>query len=473
MLAQLHADALAALKAAAGPRGWSDDAEMIAPRLVDWRGRRQGGASLLLMPDSVAALGEIVRIAGFYRIGLVPQGGQTGLVLGGLPEAGANAVLVSLHRMNRIRSVDPYDDSLVAEAGVTLAEVHAAAEGVDRLFPLSLGAKGSAQIGGLISTNAGGVQVLRYGTMRALVLGLEAVLPDGTRLDQLSALRKDNSGYDIKQLLIGAEGTLGFVTAAALKLVPRPRTVATAFIGLSGPGAALKLLARLRTATGDQISSFELMPRVGLELVLAHIPDTRDPLERPHDWQILVEASSARADDALTDALESTLAAAIDAGEAADAVVARSDAQAEALWKLRETLPEAERIDGPAVKHDVAVPVGRMPTFIERATAVVEARWPGTRVLAFGHLGDGNVHFNVRAPEDADRAAFLALAPAISACVHDMVTAHGGSISAEHGIGALKRDELARLGDPGKLLAMRAVKAALDPLGIMNPGKLL
>ena len=339
--------------------------------------------------------------------------------------------------------------------------------------PLSLGAKGSATVGGLISTNAGGVQVLRYGTMRALTLGIEAVLPDGSVLDQLSALRKDNTGYDIKQLLIGAEGTLGFVTAAALKLAPRPRRVATALAGMASPAAALALLARLREAVGDQIDSFELMPRAGLDLVLAHIADTRDPLAGPHPWYVLVELTSPRADDLLEAALEAALAASIEAGETIDATIAATEAQRAALWKIRETLPEAERVDGASVKHDVSVPVAAMPAFIGEATPAVEQGWPGARVLAFGHLGDGNVHFNARPPAGGSYEAFRANGPAITRLVNDITVAHGGSISAEHGIGTLKRDELVRLGDPTKLAAMRAIKLALDPLGIMNPGKLL
>lgn len=462
-----------ALKAAVGPGGWTDDPARLEPHLVDWRGRKRGRTELMLSPANAGELAAVVRAAAAHRVGLVPQGGNTSLCGASVPEPEGGTVLVSLARMRRIRSVDAADHSLVAEAGVTLSEVHDAAEAAGCMFPLSLGAKGSATVGGLISTNAGGVQVLRYGTMRALTLGLEAVLPDGSTLDQLSALRKDNSGYDIKQLLIGAEGTLGFVTVAALKLVPRPQSVATAFVGLASPAAALALLARVRAATGDAIDSFELMPRDGLDLVFAHIPDTRDPLAAAHLWYVLVEATSARADDPLGTLLEAALAAAIEAGEADDAVVAASEAQRAALWKLRETLPEAERVDGASVKHDVSVPVARMPAFIAEATPAVETGWPGARVLAFGHLGDGNVHFNARPLEGVSYDGFAAQGPAITRCVNDITVAHGGSISAEHGIGTLKRAELVRLGDPGKLAAMRAVKAALDPLGIMNPGKLL
>lgn len=466
-------DALGAMKAAVGPAGWTDDPARLAPHLVDWRGRKRGTAELMISPATTDELAAVVRAAASGRVGLVPQGGNTSLCGASVPEPGGGAVLVSLARLRRIRSVDAQDHSLVAEAGVTLAEVHAAAEGADRMFPLSLGAKGSATVGGLVSTNAGGVQVLRYGTMRALTLGIEAVLPDGSVLDQLSALRKDNTGYDIKQLLIGGEGTLGFVTAAALKLVPRPLSLATAFVGLASAAQALALLARLRAATGDAIDSFELMPRDGLDLVFEHIPDTRDPLAGRHAWYVLVEATSARAGDPLGETLEAAIGAAIEAGEAADAVIAASEAQRAALWKLRETLPEAERVDGASVKHDVSVPVARMPAFIAEATPAIERGWPGTRVLAFGHLGDGNVHFNARPPQGVSYEAFREHGPAITRLVNDITVAHGGSISAEHGIGTLKREELARLGNPAKLAAMRAVKAALDPLGIMNPGKLL
>lgn len=466
-------DAREAMKAAAGPNGWTGDADRIAPHLVDWRGHKHGRASLMLMPRTTAELSAIVRAAAQGRVPLVPQGGNTSLCGASVPEADGDAVLVSMARMNAIRSVDPDDNSLVAEAGVILQTVQERAAAIGRMFPLSLAAKGSATVGGLISTNAGGVQVLRYGTMRGLTLGIEAVLPDGSVLDQLSALRKDNSGYDIKQLLIGAEGTLGFVTAAALRLVPAPASVATAFAGLASPQAALALLGRLRAASGDRIDSFELMPRDGLDLVFRHIPGTRDPLAEPHAWYVLAEATSAAAGDPLDDALAEALGAAIEAGEVADAAVAASGAQRDAFWAIRENLPEAERVDGGSVKHDVSVPVARMPAFMAAGTAAVETGWPGARVLAFGHLGDGNVHFNARPPAGQDYDAFAkANGVAIARRVNDLVAGHGGSISAEHGIGTLKRGELARLGDPGKLAAMRAVKAALDPLGIMNPGKL-
>jgi FAD/FMN-containing dehydrogenase len=463
--------ALAALKSAAGDGNWRDDAETLAPHLVDWRGKYHGATPLLLLPRDTAAVAAIVNAARAHGVALVPQGGNTGLVGGGIPAPDGRAVLLSLGRLNRIRAVDAPGLTLTAEAGVILEHVHEAARGVSCEFPLSLGAKGSATIGGLVSTNAGGVQVLRHGTMRALVAGLEAVLPDGQILHQLTGLAKDNTGYDIKQLLIGAEGTLGIVTAAALRLVPAPAHRALAWAGVPGPQAALALLTRLRAASGNQVESFELMPDSGLQLVLSLLPGHRQPLAGSHPWHVLVElAGPASLDSVLAEALAEAAAA----GEIADATLATSTAQARALWRIREELPEAERRDGPAAHHDISVAVAAMPGFAIAAAATIEAEFPGARVLAFGHLGDGNLHFNVRAPAGPEAAAWLARhGDAISARVYDLVTAAAGSISAEHGIGVMKRGHLARLGDPAKLAAMRAIKAALDPLGLMNPGKLV
>ncbi|WP_156256793.1 FAD-binding oxidoreductase [Sandarakinorhabdus oryzae] len=455
------AAALAALKAAAGV-DWSEDPDLIAPRLVDWRGRYQGATPLLLLPRNVATLQAIVQVAAAHNVGLVPQGGNTGLVGGGIPPGDGSAVLVSLARMNRIRRLDAAGQLLVAEAGVILSDVHAAAAEEGLAFPLSLGAKGSATVGGLASTNAGGVQVLRHGTMRALVAGLEAVLPDCRVLNQLHGLAKDNTGLDIKQLLIGAEGTLGFITAVALKLVPAPRHRAVGWAGVDRPQRALALLARLRQLSGGQVESFELIPTDGVDLVARQL-GLASPLAGRHAWQCLVELAGPQPlDDVLAEGL----------AEADDAVIAQSDTQAAALWRRREELPLAERQDGPAVHHDIAVPVSDMPDFAEAATLAVEAEFPGARVLAFGHLGDGNLHFNVRAPADGATAWIAAHRDAITARVHGLVAAAGGSISAEHGIGVMKRADLARYGDPVRLAAMRAIKQALDPLGIMNPGKL-
>ena len=454
-------EALAALKAAAGT-DWTTDPDLIGSRLVDWRGRYHGATPLLLMPRDVATVQAIVRAASAHRVALVPQGGNSGLVGGGIPPADGSAVLVSLSKMNRICSVDVAGQLLVAQAGVILADVHAAAAEHGLRFPLSLGAKGSATMGGLAATNAGGVQVLRHGTMRALVAGLEAVLPDGSVLHQLQGLAKDNTGLDIKQLLIGAEGTLGFITAIAVKLVPAPAYRVVGWAGVDRPQRALALLIRLRQLSGNQVESFELMPADGVDLVASQL-GLAPPLAGRHAWQCLVELAGPQPlDDVLAQGL----------GDADDAVIAQSDAQAAALWRRREELPLAERQDGPAVHHDIAVPVSAMPDFAEQAAAVVETQFPGARVLAFGHLGDGNLHFNVRAPVGEGAAWVAAHRDAITRQVHDMVAAAGGSISAEHGVGVMKRDDLARLGDPARLAAMRAVKQAIDPLGIMNPGKL-
>ena len=453
---------------AVGDGAWSDDPAILAPCLVDWRGRVRGAARMIVWPQSTTQVAAIVTAAARGSVALVPQGGNTGMVGGAIPRMNGSSVIVSLTRMNRIDAPDAAGLTIVVEAGAILENVHSAALSAGLVFPLSLAAKGSATIGGLVATNAGGVQVVRHGTMRALVAGIEAVLPDGSVLHQLDPLVKDNSGYDIKQLLIGAEGTLGIVTRVALRLVAAPRDTAVAWAGVADPGAALALLARLRDSLGDAVESFELIPRAGVELLVAH--GLRAPLAGVHDWQVLIELTSVRAGAGLAEALAEQLA---DAG-VADAVVAQSAAQAAALWRLRETLPEAERRDGVAVKHDIAVPVAAMPHFIAGATHAIERGWPGSRVLAFGHLGDGNVHFNVRAPWGSDSIAWAdANGAAITARVNDLVTAARGSIAAEHGIGSVKAGELARVGDPAKLAAMRAIKAALDPLGIMNPGKII
>jgi FAD/FMN-containing dehydrogenase len=377
-----------------------------------------------------------------------------------------------MRRMNRIRSISPASNSAVCEAGVILSSLHEAAGAVGRRFPLSLGAKGSATVGGLISTNAGGTQVLRFGTMRSLVQGIEAVLPDGSLFSRLAPLKKDNRGYDLRQLLIGAEGTLGIVTAASLKLVEAIGSRSVAWIGLASPEKALELLRLLESTLGDAIESFELVPKAAHDLVLAHIPGTRAPLAADHAWHVLVEATAPMVAPSPEKALGRALMAAIGTGVAEDAAIASSEAQAEAFWKIRDSISEAERKDGPAAKHDISVEVAAMPGFMVDSAAAVETRFPGTRVIAFGHLGDGNVHFNVRAPSGS--SGWLAEeAPAVTAFVHDLVVEAGGSISAEHGIGQMRLSELARVGDPVHIAAMQAIKRALDPKGIMNPGKLV
>ncbi|WP_448586833.1 FAD-binding oxidoreductase [Thermaurantiacus sp.] len=466
---------LAAIVAALPPGATSDRPEDLAPHLTDWRGETTGHADLLARPGSTAEVVALVRAAAAHRIALVPQGGNTGLAGGSVPAPRPDrpTVLVSLLRMNRVRALDPAGLSITVEAGAILADVHAACEALGTAFPLSLGAKGSATIGGLVSTNAGGTQVLRHGTMRGLVLGLEAVLPDGTLLDQLRPLRKDSTGYDMKQLLIGAEGTLGIVTAASLRLVPAPKARAVGWAGTGSLAAALQLLARLRRAVGERIESFELVPGDGLALTLAEIPGTMAPLQGAHAWHCLVELADADAGADLEAALLACFEAALEAEEIGDATVARSAAQAAALWRLREELPEAERRDGPSLKNDVAVAVADVPAFDAAARAAIAAEFPGARPLVFGHLGDGNLHWNLRPPADTDRKAWLqSHGEAARRRLHDIVARFAGTISAEHGIGTLKAAEFARLGDPGKIRAMRAIKAALDPEGIMNPGKL-
>ena len=457
-----------------GERHVASDAETLAPWLTDWRGRVTGDAAAMVSPATVEEVQAIVRLAGETGTPIVPQGGNTGMVAGGVPQPGEGAILLSLRRMDAIRGIDADDASMVAEAGAILSHIHEAADGEGMRFPLSLGAKDSATVGGLVSTNAGGVQVLRFGNMRSLVLGLEAVLPDGSRFDGLSSLRKDNRGYDLKQLLIGAEGTLGIVTAASLKLYPAAPHRVVGWAGLASAQDALKLLRRLEKLLGSAVETFELIPAGSLTLVLDHLPDARAPIATATPWNALIEARTATDRPRLYERFEQALAEAYDEGLIADATIAASEAQAEQFWRIRETIPEAERREGGGAKHDVSVPVSAMPSFIEEASAAVEEAFAHARVNAFGHLGDGNVHFNVRSPEGADPADWLAQnGEAVTRLVHDLVTRAGGSLSAEHGIGLLKRDEFLRLADPARLAALRAIKAAIDPKGIMNPGKLL
>jgi FAD/FMN-containing dehydrogenase len=465
---------LAMLERRLGPKGFTRDRADMAPWLSDWRGRVHGAAAALLSPASVEEVQVIVQAAAAARVAIVPQGGNSSMVAGATPSADGGALLVSLRRMNAIRGLSPADNVAVAEAGVILSDLHDAAAGIGRRFPLSLGAKGSARIGGLISTNAGGTQVLRFGTMRSLVVGIEAVLPSGERFDGLSALRKDNRGYDLRQLLIGAEGTLGIVTAASLRLVPAVGARAVAWVGMASPHQALTLLRRLEAATGEAIESFEAMPANVLAMVLRHIPGTRAPLAGTHEWNILVEATAPAGAPDPVEQLTGLLAQAAEEGLIEDAAIAASEAQAEAFWKIREMIAEAERADGPAAKHDISVPVSVVPDFLIDARAAVESRFVGSRVVGFGHLGDGNIHFNVLPPPDVDGKAWVeGEGRAVNAFVHDFVGARGGSLSAEHGIGQLKLAEFARTAGPVRLHVLRAIKDALDPLGIMNPGKLV
>ncbi|HYN47041.1 MAG TPA: FAD-binding oxidoreductase [Allosphingosinicella sp.] len=456
-----------------GPKGFTREAAEMAPWLDDWRGRYHGAAAAMLSPASREETAEIVRLCADAGVALVPQGGNTSMVGGATPDASGEALIVSTRRMNAIRSLDPAAGLAICEAGVILADLHERALAVGRRFPLTLGAKGSATIGGLVSTNAGGTQVLRFGPMRALVLGIEAVLPDGALFEGLAALKKDNRGYDLRQLLIGAEGTLGIVTAATLKLVPAVGERVVAWAGLATPEAAMKLLRHLEATLSEAIESFELVPKSALDLVLAHIPGARPPLAEAAPWNVLVEAVAPMAAPGPERKLYEGLRSALEIGIVTDAAIAASEGQAEAFWRLRDSISEAEKKDGPAAKHDISVAPDIMAGFMTGAAAAVEARFAGTRVNAFGHLGDGNVHFNVRAPESAGPGWTESAGEEVSAFVHDLVTAAGGSISAEHGIGQMKRAEFARLGDPARLGALRAIKRALDPKGVMNPGKLV
>ncbi len=458
------------LKTSLGPRGFSEDPGEIAPHLAEWRGRYHGTTPLLLKPDSAAEVSSVLSICNETRTAIVPQGGNTGLVGAQIPLGGE--VLLSLARMNRIRRIDAEDMSMIAEAGVILARLQEACEEAGTYFPLSLASEGSATIGGNISTNAGGINVLRYGSARQLVLGLEVVLADGRVLDLLRTLRKDNTGYDLKQLFIGAEGTLGVITAAALKLFPRPRMRETAFVAVRDPAAAIRLLRRLEETTGGLVSAFELMPRAGIDLVLAHVPDMRDPLPDSSPWYVLAEATSGAAMP-LRRIVEDTLAVAVKDGLAGDATLAANETQRAALWKLRESFSEAQKLEGASIKHDVAVPVERIPDFLARGCALVEAMIPGIRPVPFGHLGDGNIHFNFSLPKGADGAEFLARRDAVSHAVHDLANAFGGSISAEQGIGIMKRDVIARYKSAAALDVKRALKPTLDPNNILNPGKVV
>lgn len=461
-------DALDALTSALPPASWSRDPDEIAPHARDWRGRFIGSAPLLLKPASTAEVVRILDICNARRIAVLPQGGNTGLVGGSTPQG---EVVISMKRMNAVRAVDPANDSLTCEAGAILETVQGAAREAGRLFPLSLGAQGSAMIGGLISTNAGGVHVLRYGMMRDLVLGLEAVLPGGQVLSDLAGLRKDNTGYDLKQLFIGAEGTLGVVTAATLKLFARPASTCVAIAAVNDPAGAVELLSLVKDATGGAVCAFELMPRIGLDLVVAHVPGARHPLTGEPDWCVLIEVTSGEQDRAAI-LMEHALETAFERGLVSDAVIAQSEAQAAEFWRLRESIPEGEKAHGKAAKHDVSVPVSRMAAFMEEAKALAEAALEDVLVIAFGHVGDGNVHFNIarRSPGGGDE--FLARAAPVTAQLYDLVDRHHGSISAEHGIGTIKQAEFLQR-KPAEASVMRAIKGVLDPHAIMNPRVLL
>lgn len=471
-MTEAQSQMIAAAREALGAKGVITDPGDLAPWLTDWRGRVHGAAAAMLSPASTEEVAAVVRLAAEHRVPLVPQGGNTGMAAGATPPADGSALLLSLRRMNRIRAISAEDRLAVAEAGVILAELHDRANAIGMRFPLTLGARGSCTIGGLTSTNAGGTQVLKFGTMRSLVAGVEAVLPDGSVHNGLSGLKKDNRGYSLDQLLIGAEGTLGVITAVALRLVPAVAARTVAWAGVASPDDALKLLRFLEHRT-SAVEGFELVPQDSLELVLRHVPGTRSPLAGEHPWHVLIEATSADPDANIAGEIEALLGEALGQGLIADATIAANDTQAEALWKLRDSISEAERAEGQTLAHDISVAVPAMPRFIVEAKRDVEAAFPGVIASAFGHLGDGNVHFHVRAASHAAPGWYDEEGTAITRMVDDLVTAAGGSISAEHGIGQLKVAELARLAPPGRIHALKAIKHALDPLGIMNPGKLI
>lgn len=459
---------LDALKAALGPGGWTDDPSDIAPWLTEWRARWTGHTPLMLTPRSTDEVARAVAVCAEHGVVITPQGGDTGLVGGQIPYG---EVLLSTRRLRAVRDVTPLDDAMTVEAGVTLLEAQQAAAAAGRVFPLSLAAEGTATIGGVISTNAGGVAVLRYGMMRDLVLGIEAVMPDGRVLNGLKRLRKDNTGYDLKQLLIGAEGTLGVVTAATLKLFPIQRSRATAMVGLADARDAIELLARAKAETGGGVEAFELMRRLGMEFVLRHIPDTREPLETAPPWYVLIETASGEPGGAET-ALERLLASAFEDGLITDAAVAQNDAQRAAMWKLREEQSAAQKPEGGGWKHDVSVPISRIADFLDETETALKRFHPGCRISAFGHVGDGNLHYDVLRPPGEDSVAFLARWEDGSRLVHDIVARYDGSISAEHGLGRLKTEEARRYKSDVEIEMMRAVRGALDPKRIMNPGVL-
>lgn len=450
----------------------AEDADM-APYLTDWRGRYAGRARCVARPATTTELAEVVRLCVAAAAPIVPQGGNTGLCGGATPDPSGDAVVVSTTRMNRVRGIDADNFTATVEAGCTLAQVQEAAARADRLFPLSLASEGSCSIGGNLSTNAGGVHVLRYGNTRDLTLGLEVVLPDGRIWDGLRGLRKDNTGYDLKHLFIGAEGTLGIVTAAVLKLFPMPRSRAVAWVAIAAPEDAVALLSMVRGSCGDRLCAFELVGKNALDLVLAHIPGARMPLAEAAPWNVLVELADPHPDAPLQEQLASVLQQAMDRRCVTDAVLARDIAQEQALWKLRESVSEAQKIEGFSIKHDIAVPLSCIPAFLHRADARLRDDYPGVRIVAFGHVGDGNLHYNLSFAGSDENQRLLDATPVINRIVHDLVDALGGSFSAEHGIGQLKRAELLRYKSEVEIALMRAVKQALDPRQLMNPGRVL
>ncbi|UGY10929.1 FAD-binding oxidoreductase [Phyllobacterium pellucidum] len=469
----LTPDLLARFSAIVGEGNALRNAHDIEPYLIEPREKFGGRTALVLRPSTVEEVAAILKLATETGTAIVPQGGNTGLVGGQMPDASGQQVILSLSRLNRIRSIDPAGNLAIVEAGVILQTLQETAEREGRLFPLSLGSEGSCQIGGNLSSNAGGTAVLAYGNTRELCLGVEVVLPTGEILNDLRYVKKDNTGYDLKDLFVGAEGTLGVITAAVMKLFPLPRGKGVAYAGLASPEDALKLLAIAQSHAGPSLTGFELMPRIGVEFSVAHTDGVRDPLQDVHQWYVLIDISSSRSAEDARETIEAILTEAYEAGLVEDATIADSTAQEKSFWHMREAMSLAQKPEGGSIKHDISVPVARIPEFIAEADAAVLDLVPGARIVCFGHMGDGNLHYNISQPVGADKEAFLARWVEVNTRVHDIVRAYRGSISAEHGVGQLKRKEIAETKSPVALDLMRRIKMAFDPAGIMNPGKVL
>ncbi len=461
------------LRGIVGPAGLITDPGALTSYNVDWRGRYHGDAKVVVKPATTSEVAAVVRACQEARVSMVPQGGNTSLCGGSIARPGHGEIIINLSRMNHILATDWDNDTLICEAGTILAKVQSEARQGGRLFPLSIASEGSAEIGGIISTNAGGTAVLRYGSMRSLVMGLEVVLPDGRVWDGMRSLRKDNSGYDLKHWFIGAEGTLGIITAAVLRLFPLPRVHATAWVAVKSPRAAVNLLGHLKAHSGERLTGFELVSRPALQMVLDRIPGSHDPLQQPSPWYVLVELDDTDQDSKLHAVLEDSLHEATSLEMITDAVLAQSEIQADALWALREHISEAQRLEGISIKHDISVPVSRIPDLIEQATERLKSRFPGIRLLCFGHVGDGNLHYNLSKPNRQENSEFIEQTSTVNRIVHDTVDSLGGSISAEHGIGQLKINELMHYKQPVEVDLMRIIKQTLDPFNLMNPGKVL
>ena len=463
-------DVIEGIKGIVGPKGYMDDPRLMAPYLADWRGRYQGNAPIVVMPSSTYEVSEILILCNRTGTPVVPQGGNTGLVLGGVPTDDGTQIVINLSRMNKVLDVDVKGLSMTVEAGASLHSIQQAAKEHGLLFPLSLASEGTCQIGGNISTNAGGIHVLRYGNTRELILGLEAVLPTGEVWNGMTSLRKDNTGYDLKQLFIGAEGTLGIVTQASLKLYPAPKTIETAFIGMESVEAAMTMLETIMEGVGERLTAFEIMPRAGIEKVLKHIPDTRDPLATPCPWYAVIDLWSVMKDDILGETFANLLAECMEKGLALDAAYIQNETQRADVWKLRETFAEALKKEGAGFAFDISVPVSKIPSFINEGIEAVSSILPGAISVPFGHAGDGNIHFNIGPGTITDMDVLKAKAADISTAINDIAVGMGGSISAEHGIGRYRKADLNHYKDPLEMNMMKAVKKSLDPNAIMNPG---